>query len=243
MLTRGKAHRVLALAGACAASALVLAGCIGTPVTVTGSGVVTVSWIGTAEGFTAGKGDTFQICAATAASCMPTSPDLLYVYYPANLSTEATLQVGTPVTTPLGASATLPSGDFTMQVVYTDPAATPTTVARDRLFSITIGNSDRPIWLQSIARESNDGTCPRNWDPSWAQWPNDGTGGFVCNREMYADADDEEVPDQPRAARGAPWMQSTARASSDDACPDGWSPSWAQWPNDNTGGPTCTRMG
>jgi hypothetical protein len=24
-----------------------------------------------------------------------------------------------------------------------------------------------------------------NWGPSWAQWPNDGTGGFVCTRQPY----------------------------------------------------------
>ena len=25
----------------------------------------------------------------------------------------------------------------------------------------------------------------QSWGPSWAQWPNGGTGGFVCNRQPY----------------------------------------------------------
>lgn len=51
------------------------------------------------------------------------------------------------------------------------------------------------IWNQSVARPSADATCPTTsdaeatagwttWSPSWAQWPNDGTGGYVCNRSI-----------------------------------------------------------
>lgn len=27
--------------------------------------------------------------------------------------------------------------------------------------------------------------CPGGWNPSWAQWPNGGTGGPVCNQPSY----------------------------------------------------------
>lgn len=37
------------------------------------------------------------------------------------------------------------------------------------------------------------------------------------------------------------WVQAYGRASADAACAEGWSPSWAQWPNGNTGGWTCDR--
>lgn len=40
-----------------------------------------------------------------------------------------------------------------------------------------------PPWRQAFARASDD-TCPTGWNPSWAQWPNDGTGGFVCQRTL-----------------------------------------------------------
>lgn len=35
------------------------------------------------------------------------------------------------------------------------------------------------------------------------------------------------------------WYQSIGRTGS--ACPDGWSPSYAEWPNGGKGGPTCDK--
>jgi len=46
-----------------------------------------------------------------------------------------------------------------------------------------------PSWHQSIGRNSSDAECPSGWNPSWAQWPNGGNGGFVCNQEIYYDID------------------------------------------------------
>lgn len=34
-------------------------------------------------------------------------------------------------------------------------------------------------WLKMIVLPK-DGVCPEGWGPSWAQWPNGGTGGYVC---------------------------------------------------------------
>ena len=39
-----------------------------------------------------------------------------------------------------------------------------------------------PMWQQAIARASGTETCPEDYTPSWAQWPNNGTGGYVCNK-------------------------------------------------------------
>ena len=40
-------------------------------------------------------------------------------------------------------------------------------------------------WLKAIGR-TPDAECPEGTFPSWAQWPNDGTGGFTCEwREEY----------------------------------------------------------
>ena len=38
-----------------------------------------------------------------------------------------------------------------------------------------------PMWVQSYAKPTA-GECESGWSPSWAQWPNDGRGGPVCNR-------------------------------------------------------------
>jgi hypothetical protein len=38
-----------------------------------------------------------------------------------------------------------------------------------------------PNWVQSHGR-SRDEACRSGWNPSWAQWPNAGQGGFVCDR-------------------------------------------------------------
>lgn len=38
-----------------------------------------------------------------------------------------------------------------------------------------------PDWIQQYAR-STDELCRTEWTPSWAQWPNEGSGGFVCTR-------------------------------------------------------------
>jgi ubiquitin len=41
-----------------------------------------------------------------------------------------------------------------------------------------------PAWLQAYARASADEACATGWGPSWAQWPNSGTGGWTCDREV-----------------------------------------------------------
>jgi len=50
-------------------------------------------------------------------------------------------------------------------------------------------------WIQQVQRESADAPCDiptaegeaarwLDWGPSWAQWPNDGQGGWVCTRSI-----------------------------------------------------------
>lgn len=40
-----------------------------------------------------------------------------------------------------------------------------------------------PDWMQQMGRSEVE-ACPAGWNPSWAQWPNEGTGGFVCTRTL-----------------------------------------------------------
>lgn len=42
-----------------------------------------------------------------------------------------------------------------------------------------------PPWYQGYARTTSTASCDVDWYPSWAQWPNGNTGGFVCSRKQY----------------------------------------------------------
>jgi hypothetical protein len=42
------------------------------------------------------------------------------------------------------------------------------------------------MWLQSTGRATATTTCPDGTNPSWAMWPNGGTGGYVCDRFVIA---------------------------------------------------------
>lgn len=57
--------------------------------------------------------------------------------------------------------------------------------------SISLVNSedssprDLSIWHQSIGRAGPAESCPEGYYGSWAQWPNDNSGGWVCNKDVY----------------------------------------------------------
>lgn len=51
-------------------------------------------------------------------------------------------------------------------------------------YSMTVpGAGGPPPWLQAYGRAAG-ATCDAGWNPSWAQWPNNNTGGFVCVRTI-----------------------------------------------------------
>ncbi len=41
-----------------------------------------------------------------------------------------------------------------------------------------------PDWVQGYARAGAEEACRAGWNPSWARWPNAGTGGFTCGRSL-----------------------------------------------------------
>ena len=49
------------------------------------------------------------------------------------------------------------------------------------------GGAGPAPWFQGIGRGSKDATCPATYGPSWAEWMNNGTGGWVCVREYFYD--------------------------------------------------------
>lgn len=45
------------------------------------------------------------------------------------------------------------------------------------------GDQAPPDWMQQVARLEG-ASCESGWYPSWAEWPNDHTGGYVCTRTL-----------------------------------------------------------
>ena len=49
--------------------------------------------------------------------------------------------------------------------------------------TVTATDIAEQMWFQSVGRDAG-ATCPTGWGASWEQWPNGGTGGFTCNRQV-----------------------------------------------------------
>jgi hypothetical protein len=43
-----------------------------------------------------------------------------------------------------------------------------------------------PVWFQAYSRPSHDAPCREGYRPSYAWWPNDGRGGWTCERRLHA---------------------------------------------------------
>ena len=63
------------------------------------------------------------------------------------------------------------------------------------LVAVAVSASADEVWYQSVGRASAEVPCPvstgieleagwTQWSPSWAQWGNQGKGGFVCDRQI-----------------------------------------------------------
>jgi hypothetical protein len=49
-------------------------------------------------------------------------------------------------------------------------------------YTLTITVTPPPaMWLKSVGRASATDSCTDGSNPSWAMWPNSGTGGYVCD--------------------------------------------------------------
>ena len=65
-----------------------------------------------------------------------------------------------------------------------------------------------------------------------------GLGGHGCIVITYAGGTSAAVT---RPLPPAPWLQAYGRPFWNSPCDDGWTPSWAEWPNKGAGGFTCER--
>jgi hypothetical protein len=71
------------------------------------------------------------------------------------------------------------------QMLLSDDGGAPTATN-----TITVTSASAPYppdWFQSYQRGSVVENCAPTWNPSWAMWANNGTGGFVCVRTNYYD--------------------------------------------------------
>ena len=227
---------------ALAATSVLLAACITPPITATptGTGAVAIAWDGTADGVGPPR-DLLVLCSATDNACAP--GNALFDYAPADGTTSATLVPGMTVRDSAGHDASLPAGAYSLQAYSdTDNASGTQFGPVGSLLQISLGSRDLTIWWQSVGRESDTAPCPSGWKPSWARWPSEGAGGYVCNKQVYAYYPDEPVIEPGAELAGTPWLLSIGRDSAEESCPDGYNPSWAQWPSDGDGGYVCNKL-
>jgi hypothetical protein len=222
--------------------ALVLSAC---EITATGTGTVTIDSTDPAVGYDTitGIGTVARACETSSPTCRESDP-FLYTYYPATGSRQWIVAPGFLVFNRSNELVGLPAGRYTVQaedyVVFGGDLA--------RSFSNAViidvfdsSEKDLSIWHQSYGRDASDAPCQSGWDPGWAQWPDGGSGGYVCNREIYKYYPDEPVKGTGAVSNSPPWFQSVARGRDDADCPDGYLPGWAQWPDDGAGGFVCNR--
>lgn len=111
----------------------------------------------------------------------------------------------------------VPAGAAALLVAGTGVAvATPAAASTDQ------------VWVQAVGRSTTDSPCPMNtaaedaagwtpWSPSYGQWMNGGTGGWVCQRSIvWARGSDPRPP--TTCVRG---NSATFWAFTSDALPPG----------------------
>ena len=109
---------------------------------------------------------------------------------PTALDPNATITVdGNPVTS--GEASAAVSLDEGSNVILTVVVSADTNTTVTYTITITRGataeqvDQTPPTWFQAYSRPSADAPCQDGWYPSYAQWPNEGLGGWTCERRTY----------------------------------------------------------
>ena len=66
-------------------------------------------------------------------------------------------------------------GDCVLLAPYVAESGSPT-IVQPRVGGYAL------LWHQAVGRASADATCEAGWAPSYAEWMNDGKGGYTCER-------------------------------------------------------------
>lgn len=90
-----------------------------------------------------------------------------------------------------GSLRTFPVGSWTMTFASDVPGSTHFMMCNSGFFMcpILVVNVVQapewiPGWQQSVGRASATATCAAGWQPSWQQWAEHVTGGWVCTRTI-----------------------------------------------------------
>jgi len=172
----------LAIGGPLAGASVASAGVSSATVTDNGNGTATVTYSGggiargvifcnpsfVADNLTQCNADTYTYVIASNYNNLPPSPVLL--------------TAGMTVQDRDGNAVPLPAGRYTTIALYVTPG--PNYTWRSGIQGLLLGSLSGPVpdWLQAVGRSSANTECPAGWNPSWHEWPNGHTGGFVCVR-------------------------------------------------------------
>lgn len=126
--------------------------------------------------------------------------------YTASVASSVTSLTVTPTTASSGATVTVDgatvasgsasgaiavgTGSTTITVVVT---SADTTTTKTYTITVTPGAVEEeeielpPSWYQAYQRASADEECKSGWDPSWAEWANNASGGWTCERTIMWD--------------------------------------------------------
>jgi hypothetical protein len=131
------------------------------------------------------SGDSFSV---NFSGCKAGGPYLTLTYDTALLS--ATLSSGATITSNQTVTFTIRPGVspamYTAAVTLVQSGSADIYLGRLNVLSSGAGAAPPP-WLQSYALSDGANGCAEGWSPSWAAWPNEGTGGPVCNRVVLYD--------------------------------------------------------
>lgn len=125
-------------------------------------------------------GDTFTVLTGTEKNCYLLSSGAGVVTWVSDKAefpgADPSLVWGNPPTT---VTITLASDGFTTWTAFQ--------LENGLTLNITMTGgvpSAIPPWVQAYGRGGAEVGCIDGWSPSWAQWPNEGSGGFVCTRSV-----------------------------------------------------------
>ena len=96
-----------------------------------------------------------------------------------------------------GSPRAFPSGSWTMTFASEVPGSTHVRMCNSGSFAcpylvITVVQAPEaipapegiPAWQQSVGRPNSTSTCNDGWQPSWQEWAQPVTGGWVCTRSI-----------------------------------------------------------
>ena len=133
------------------------------------------------------------------------------------------------------------AGD-SFSVNFSNCATTYLTLTYDTaLLSATLSSGATITSNQTVTFTIRPGAAPAMYAAA-VSLVRSGTGTTKLGRLNFLSSGAGAAPSSGAGAAPPPWLQSYALSEGANGCAEGWSPSWAAWANDGTGGPVCNRV-